>query len=94
MTAGEMLQILKGDLQMITDSNDTYLETLLDASRKFIEREGIKLKDDIDCNLVVVHYAAYLFRKRASPESAMPRFLRFELNSLLLSQKGSDDIDV
>lgn len=93
MTSAEMLQILKNDLQMMTDSNDAYLSQLLDFAKAQIEREGIVLSDTIECNMLVVQYAAYLFRKRGSAETAMPRFLRYSLNNLLLSQKGgvSDD---
>ena len=37
--------------------------------------------------MAVVQYAAYLFRKRAGNETAMPRFLRLRLNNILFSQK-------
>lgn len=88
MTSIELLQLLKNDLQMMTDSNDTYLSQLIGYAKKQIEREGIVLNDDIECNMLIVQYAAYLFRKRGSAETAMPRFLRYSLNNLLLSQKG------
>lgn len=90
MTAENKLYILKKDLQLTTTANDLYLETLLDFSVAAIEREGIILLDDnIECDMAVIHYAAYLFRKRAGTETAMPRFLRYELNNLLFSQKGA-----
>lgn len=89
MTNAEKLVILKKDLQQMTTANDTYLETLLTFAEAAIQREGIVLKDDIECNMAVIHYAAYLFRKRAGTETAMPRFLRYELNNLLFSQKGA-----
>ena len=89
MTKTEKLVILKKDLQQMTTANDTYLETLLTFAEAAIQREGIVLKDDIECNMAVIHYAAYLFRKRAGTETAMPRFLRYELNNLLFSQKGA-----
>lgn len=90
MTKENRLQILKKDLQMMTTANDEYLNTLLDFSVAAIEREGIVLSEnDIECDMVVIHYAAYLFRKRAGTETAMPRFLRYELNNLLFSQKGA-----
>ena len=89
MTNAEKLVILKKDLQQMTMANDTYLETLLTFAEAAIQREGIVLKDDIECNMAVIHYAAYLFRKRAGADAAMPRFLRYELNNLLFSQKGA-----
>lgn len=94
MNNGEMLQILKHDLQLTTTANDDYLVKLLEASKKLIEREGVTLENTgIEGDLIVCHYAAYLFRKRASSETAMPKFLRRELNNLLLSQKGEIDSD-
>lgn len=84
------LTILKKDLQMLTAANDEYLEQLLKFAEKAIKREGIVLKKDVECGMVQIHYAAYLFRKRAGSETAMPRFLRYELNNMLFSQKAGD----
>lgn len=89
MTKEERLTLLKNDLQMLTSSNDTLLSSLLDASVEYIQKEGIALvENDIGIDMVIVQYAAYLFRKRASEETAMPRFLRYNLNNILFSQKG------
>lgn len=89
MTKEERLTLLKNDLQMLTSSNDTLLSSLLDASTEYIQKEGITLvENDIGIDMVIVQYAAYLFRKRASEETAMPRFLRYNLNNILFSQKG------
>lgn len=85
------LTILKADLQMLTTANDDYLKNLLDAVKELIEREGIVLENTVECSLVQIHYAAYLFRKRASGETSMPRFLRYELNNLSVHQKGTPD---
>ena len=88
-TAGK-LTVLKMDLQMKTNANDEYLGFLLDSAAAAIKREGINLVDDSsECDMAVIHYAAYLFRKRAGADTAMPRFLRYELNNLLFSQKGA-----
>lgn len=94
MTADEKLAILKGDLQLLTNSQDAYLKTLLELGAASVKREGVVLKEDIECDMVVIHYAAYLFRKRAAADTAMPRFLRYELNNLLFSQKGAVESDV
>lgn len=89
MTKEERLTLLKNDLQMLTSSNDTLLSSLLNASVEYIQKEGITLvENDIGIDMVIVQYAAYLFRKRASEETAMPRFLRYNLNNILFSQKG------
>lgn len=89
MTKEDKLTLLKQDLQMLTSSNDQFLSALLDAAQAAIKREGIVLiEDDIDIDMAIVQYAAYLFRKRAGTDTAMPRFLRWRLNNILFSQKG------
>ena len=89
MTKEDKLKILKQDLQMLTSSNDSFLLSLLDAAATAIQREGITLvENDMDIDMAVIQYAAHLFRKRASNETGMPRFLRWRLNNILFSQKG------
>lgn len=94
MTKEDKLALLKQDLQMLTTANDAFLSSLLDAASAAIQREGITLvENDIDIDMCVIQYAAYLFRKRSAEDAGMPRFLRWQLNNLLFSQKGrSNDV--
>lgn len=94
MTSEELLILLKQDLQLTTTANDEYLGWLLTSAQEFITDEGIAFDESkTKHQLMQVQYAAYLFRKRAAPETAMPRFLRYELNNTLFSQKGkSNDV--
>lgn len=92
MTNSEKLTLLKQDLQMLTSANDEFLKSLITTAESAIQREGIMLvENDMDIDMAVVQYAAYLFRKRAGNETAMPRFLRWRLNNILFSQKGKTD---
>lgn len=89
MENAEKLELLKHDLQRMSPSNDKLLEALLKQAKKAIEREGITLDpNDMECDMVQIQYAAYLFRKRGAPDTAMPRYLRYELNNMLMHQKG------
>ena len=89
MTSDEKLIILKQDLQMLTSSNDDFLKSLIISAESAMQKEGITLVDnDMDIDMAVIQYAAYLFRKRASNETSMPRFLRWRLNNILFTQKG------
>lgn len=88
MTDEEKLTLLKNDLQRLTPANDEYLSALLSQSASAIQTEGIVLDGTIECEMAVVQYAAYLFRKRAANETSMPRFLRWNLNNILMKQKG------
>lgn len=83
------LNILKHSLQrQFTAANDEYLMHLLTAGEAAINREGIKDDGTVDYENCVIDYAAYLFRRRAGTETAMPRFLRWQLNNILVSQKA------
>ena len=81
------LKILKSNLQLLTNANDEFLKQLLKQAVALISREGIKDDGTDDYNMAVIDYAAFLFRRRAVEGFAMPQFLRFELNSILFSQK-------
>lgn len=90
MNDAEKLTVLKSDLQMITSANDAYLGVLIAEAKAAIMREGITLTEgDVECDMAVVNYAAYLFRRRAGTDTGMPRFLRWQLNNLLIHQKGA-----
>ena len=89
MTDEEKLKVLKKDLQLLTTAQDELLLHLIFHGKSAIRSEGIVLQEgDIESDMAVVQYAAYLFRKRASTETSMPRFLRWQLNNMLFSQKG------
>ena len=84
-----MLLALKTDLGITTDAYDTRLGQYLTSAEKAIEIEGITLDNGIaDCDLVI-RYAAWLWRKRATGEG-IPRSLRWALNNRLFSEKISE----
>lgn len=84
----DKLVLLKIDIGIHTNSKDDFLNFLLESANEKIKREGIVEEDTTEYTSIQVEYAAYLWRKRASTETAMPRFLRYEMNNLLMSQKG------
>ena len=106
MTNAEKLTLLKSDLQLLTNVHDTYLNFLLETAEAAMAREGITDDDTADYNACQIQYAAYVFRKRASGtesstmgtgfapgggETAMPRFLRRQLNNILMAQKIAEE---
>lgn len=83
------LAALKADLQIMTDRMDVpILLPLLQGAESMIKREGIALNDSTEDGLLVVMYAAYLYRKRKEENPVMPRMLRYALNNRLFSQKA------
>ena len=55
-----------------------------------MERRGIV--DDLteDYQMAVIDYAAFLFRRRGTPDVDIPPHLKLELNNILFSQKMKD----
>lgn len=84
----DKMTLLKQDVGALGTSKDKYLEHLLKLSEDEMKREGIQKENSTEYDGLNIQYAAYLFRKRASNETTMPRFLRFGLNNLLISQKA------
>ena len=87
MNESTMLDMLKIDLGITTTAYDERLLQYLTSARDAITKEGITLDDSVisDGNLVVM-YAAWMWRKRATNEG-MPRMLRWQLNNRLFGEK-------
>ena len=88
MTSAEKLSVLKNDLQLMSNANDLFLSLLLEQAAEAIKQEGIILNESIQSDMIIISYAAYLFRKRAGTDTAMPKILRYQLNNLLFGQKA------
>lgn len=91
MTKDDLLTLLKSNLDIVflDDVKTMYLKNLIDTAIQFIAREGVKLSEPFsveDGNLIVM-YAAYLDRKRATDEP-MPRSLRWALNNRVFGRKS------
>lgn len=83
-----ILKILKTDLEISGTSRDEMLMNMIELAKAAITREGIELTDTIDDGMLIVNYAAFLYRKRREDVVAMPRSLRYLLNNRLFSEKG------
>lgn len=89
MTQQELMTLLKIDLGIIGTAYDPQLEQLLSAAQSFIAREGVTLTDSVEDAQLIIMYAAYLYRKRATDEG-MPRMLRWALNNRIFSGGDTD----
>ncbi len=89
MTQQELMTLLKIDLGIIGTAYDPQLEQLLSAAQSFITREGVILTDSVEDAQLIIMYAAYLYRKRATDEG-MPRMLRWAINNRIFSGGGTD----
>lgn len=105
MTNALLMQLLKNDLQLKTTANDAYLQQLLNYALSQLKQMGITIAEEQDeegvtvasdeaIQVIQMQFASYLFRKRAGDETAMPRFLKRAINSLLFNQKmgASNDL--
>lgn len=84
----DIMALLKIDLGIIGDAYDPLLSQLINAAKEFIKKEGVSLTESAEDTQLVVMYAAYLYRKRATDEG-MPRMLRWALNNRLFGGDGS-----
>lgn len=89
-----LLTMLKQDLEILHTAKDDYLENLIKMAKEMIAREGIILGDDFEDQGIVVMHAAWMYRKRAAPDSAMPRMIRAAMNNKLFAQKATVTTDV
>lgn len=89
MDKASILTVLKQDLQISATSLDLYLENCIDLATAQIEREGIRIQDNVEDGMLVEMCAAYFYRKRRE-DVPMPRSLRLALNNRKLSQGGSN----
>lgn len=91
MTQEDLLTLLQADLNILQpDATRTaQLTQLINAALQLIAREGVTLQAPFSAEdgQLVVMYAAYLFRKRATSEP-MPRMLRWALNNRIFSSKA------
>ena len=87
MTNNEMLKAIKVDLGISTTVYDERLGQYLQSARAAITREGITLTDSVEDGDLIVRYAAWLWRKRATGDG-IPRSLRWAMNNRLFSEKA------
>lgn len=91
MTQADLLTLLQADLNLLSPDATrlAQLEHLIQVSLQLISREGVTLQEPYSAEdgQLVIMYAAYLFRKRATDEP-MPRMLRWALNNRIFSEKA------
>lgn len=91
MTQADLLTLLQADLNILSPDPTrlAQLNHLIEVALQLITREGVTLQEPFSAEdgQLVIMYAAYLFRKRATGE-AMPRMLRWALNNRVFSAKA------
>lgn len=91
MTQADLLTLLQADLNLLSPDATrlAQLEHLIQVSLQLISREGVTLQEPYSAEdgQLVIMYASYLFRKRATDEP-MPRMLRWALNNWIFSEKA------
>ena len=91
MTQADLLTLLQADLNILSPDATrlAQLQHLIAAAIQLIAREGVTLTEPYSAEdgQLIIMYAAYLFRKRATAEP-MPRMLRWALNNRIFSEKA------
>ena len=92
LTQTDLLTLLEADLSILYPdaTRIVQLQHLIITALQLIAREGVTLTEPYSAEdgQLVIMYAAYLFRKRAT-EEPMPRMLRWALNNRIFSAKAS-----
>lgn len=91
MNKGDLLTLVQSNLDLLSvdKTRESQLNFLIDTAIELIAREGVPLTEPYtseDANLIVM-YASYLYRKRATDE-AMPRMLRWALNNRIFGRNA------
>lgn len=91
MTQADLLTLLQADLNILSPDATrlAQLQHLIATAIQLIAREGVTLTEPFSAEdgQLVIMYASYLFRKRATDEP-MPRMLRWALNNRIFSEKA------
>ena len=92
MTQADLLTLLQADLNILSPDTTrlAQLQHLIATAIQLIVREGATLSEPYSAEdgQLIIMYAAYLFRKRATAEP-MPRMLRWALNNRIFSEKAA-----
>ena len=81
------LKILKFNLQMLGNHENEYLTHLLKVAKdKLKSKYGIEVGDSFEDADILIQYAAYQYRKRASNDP-MPKMLEDDLKSRFLRKE-------
>lgn len=87
MDAAILLTALKIDLGITSTAFDDRLSSRIATAQERIAAEGATLTDSEGDQDLVVMYAAWLWRSRATGEK-MPDMLRYALNNRVLGEKA------
>lgn len=89
MNTEDLLTLTQANLDLLSldENRKNQLSFLIKTAIELIAREGVTLTEPYtseDANLIVM-YASYLYRKRATDEP-MPRMLRWALNNRIFGR--------
>ena len=78
------------DAGITTNAYDQRLKEYVLAAKDSIEREGIKLSDNLEDRDLVARYAAWMWKKRDSGQG-LPKMIRWQMNNRIFGRRGDDD---
>lgn len=85
-----LLAMLKIDLGIPSTAYDERLESIIEAAKAAIKKEGastLNTADSIQDAQLVIMYSGWLWRRRDTME-AMPRMVRWALNNRIFGEKA------
>lgn len=85
----EVLELVKYDLGIRSDTRDSYLLALIEATKNQVEKvHGLKLDpNDANHTLFLASYSAWRYKTR-NEDNGMPRWLQWQLHNLVITNKA------
>ncbi|MCM3155005.1 hypothetical protein M3611_23625 [Priestia megaterium] len=91
-TKAILLELLKLDLGFKHTARDTYLNKLLPSAEKELIRKGLVLDmSQDDDQMLVVDYAAWLYRNRQEYQP-LPRNIQIRIHNRAIQKAGTPDV--
>ncbi|MEI2341612.1 hypothetical protein [Priestia megaterium] len=91
-TKATLLELLKLDLGFKHTARDTYLIALISSSEKELTRKGLVLSMmEIDDQMLVVDYAAWLYRNRQEYQP-LPRNIQIRIHNRAIQKAGTPNV--
>ena len=91
-TKSTLLELLKLDLGFKHTARDTYLNKLIPSAEKELIRKGLVLDmEQDDDQMLVVDYAAWLYRNRQEYQP-LPRNIQIRIHNRAIQKAGTPNV--
>lgn len=86
-----VLQLLKMDLGISSNSRDTFFNALLKSNKAELEKKGVTLdvEKNVEDQVLLSDYSAWIYRKRTE-DAPLARNLDFRIKNRIVKARGDN----